>query len=102
LRSRGNEPRASEAERANRSSATPVEAESPARRAARKKAAKIESELATLQQECGAIEQQLADPALYAGNSEEAVTLARRQAELKARHEALETEWLQLYESLQQ
>jgi ATP-binding cassette, subfamily F, member 3 len=54
----------------------------------------IESELAT-------IETRMADPALYTEQPREAADLGRRQGELHAEHDTLETRWLELHEQIE-
>jgi len=54
----------------------------------------IEAELAT-------IETSMADPALYVEQPRAAAELGRRQGELRAEHDALESQWLELHEQIE-
>jgi ATP-binding cassette subfamily F protein 3 len=100
LRSRNNEPRAIKPTAA----AKPAPAPKPVRSkqeadAAAKRLKQVEARIATLQSELGQIEAQLADPAIYGNDGGiEIGQLAQRQGELAAEKDALEAEWLGLYE----
>jgi ATP-binding cassette subfamily F protein 3 len=67
--------------------------------AAAKRIKQIEAAIAAIQSEAKHIEGELADPKLYGSDGGGAVVrLAQRQGELQKDREALEAEWLQLYE----
>ncbi len=101
LRARNAEQRsAGKAEKAARPKAEPA----PPRRedgAQRRRLKQLEDRLAALQLACAEVEARLADPALYAGDGAEAAQLGRKQAELSRERDALEAEWLALYEALE-
>ena len=59
----------------------------------------LETRIAALQSEARHVEEELANPALYNSDGGGAVVrLAQRQGEMQKEREALEAEWLQLYE----
>ena len=59
----------------------------------------VETRIAALQSEARHVEEELANPALYNSDGGGAVVrLAQRQGEMQKEREALEAEWLQLYE----
>ncbi|MDH4022254.1 MAG: ABC transporter ATP-binding protein, partial [Gammaproteobacteria bacterium] len=62
-----------------------------------KELAKLEERLQGLATELAALEKQLADPGIYAERGPRAGQLADRHAAVRAAHEALEAEWLDLY-----
>ena len=108
LRSRGNEPKPERA---------PAAASAPARRQEGKAAGKAarpdagasrrlrqtEERLAALQAELDEVERLLADPALYGNDGgAELAQLGQRQARLAEEKESLETQWLSLYEQVDQ
>ncbi|KFN43107.1 ABC-F family ATP-binding cassette domain-containing protein [Arenimonas oryziterrae] len=67
-----------------------------------KRLKQVEARIATLQSEAKHIEDELADPAIY--NSDGGATIAQlgqRQARLQEEREALEAEWLVLYENVE-
>jgi ATP-binding cassette subfamily F protein 3 len=67
--------------------------------AADKRIKQLEARIAAIQAEAKHIEDELADPAIYASDGGGAVVrLAQRQGEMHKEREALEAEWLQLYE----
>ncbi len=68
---------------------------------ARQRVKRIETRTAAIDTELTALEQRLADPATYNGPTSEMMTLGQRQTELRREKEALEAEWLQLYERLE-
>jgi ATP-binding cassette subfamily F protein 3 len=67
----------------------------------RQRVKRIETRTATIDTELEALERQLADPATYNGSTSEMMRLGQRQAELRREKEALEAEWLELYEKLE-
>jgi ATP-binding cassette, subfamily F, member 3 len=72
------------------------------RRKQEKEAEKLEKQLNALHTEKSALEEQLADPALYAAPDRARIdALNRRQAELAAAIEAAETRWLEIHELLE-
>jgi len=99
LRSRGGKP-------AEKPVSAPVEIAKPkpqrskqAIDAADKRIKQLEARIATLQSEAKHIEDELADPAIYGSDGGGAVVrLAQRQGEMQKERDALEAEWLQLYE----
>ena len=65
-----------------------------------KRLKQLESRIATLQSEAKHIDDELADPAVYASDGGGTVVrLAQRQGELQKEREVLESEWLLLYEA---
>jgi ATP-binding cassette subfamily F protein 3 len=67
--------------------------------AAAKRIKQIEAAIAAIQSEAKHIEGELADPGLYGSDGGGAIVqLAQRQGELQKDREALEAEWLELYE----
>ncbi|HLS83444.1 MAG TPA: ATP-binding cassette domain-containing protein [Arenimonas sp.] len=108
LRSRGNEPKPERA---------PAAASAPARRqegkavgkavrpdaGASRRLRQTEERLAALQAELDEVERLLADPALYGNDGgAELAQLGQRQARLAEEKESLETQWLSLYEQVDQ
>nr|WP_206064238.1 ATP-binding cassette domain-containing protein [Oleiagrimonas sp. C23AA] len=67
----------------------------------RSKLKKIETRMAQLQDQLGHVQSRLADPAVYDGDGREVVELGREQGELQGEHDALEAEWLEVYEALE-
>jgi len=67
----------------------------------RQRVKRIETRNATIDTELAALEVQLADPATYNGPTQEMMRLGQRQTELRREKEALEAEWLELYEQLE-
>ncbi|MEO8999084.1 MAG: ATP-binding cassette domain-containing protein, partial [Rhodanobacter sp.] len=67
----------------------------------RQRVKRIETRNATIDTELAALETQLADPATYNGSTSEMMKLGQRQTELRREKEALEAEWLELYERLE-
>jgi len=67
----------------------------------RQRVKRIETRNATIDTELTALEIQLADPATYNGSTSEMMRLGQRQTELRREKEALEAEWLELYEQLE-
>lgn len=67
----------------------------------RQRVKRIETRNATIDSELAALEIQLADPATYNGPTQEMMRLGQRQTELRREKEALEMEWLELYERLE-
>ncbi len=67
----------------------------------RQRVKRIETRTASIDSELAALEAQLADPATYHGSTSEMMRLGQRQAELRREKEALEAEWLELYERLE-
>ena len=67
----------------------------------RQRVKRIETRNATIDSELAALELQLADPATYNGPTQEMMRLGQRQTELRREKEALEAEWLELYERLE-
>ncbi|MFC5437436.1 ABC-F family ATP-binding cassette domain-containing protein [Rhodanobacter umsongensis] len=67
----------------------------------RQRVKRIETRTATIDNELTALEIQLADPAIYNGSTSEMMRLGQRQTELRREKEALEAEWLELYETLE-
>jgi ATP-binding cassette subfamily F protein 3 len=99
LRSRGGKP-------AEKPASVPVEiAKAKPQRskqsidAADKRIKHLEARIATLQAEAKHIEDELANPAIYGSDGGGTVVrLAQRQGEMQKERDALEAEWLQLYE----
>lgn len=61
-----------------------------------------EAEMATVEQNLNALQEQLADPELYNGDSKELLAdLLKQEGELKSRAEALEETWLELQQSME-
>ena len=100
LRSRGSESKSAKA--TNKSPAPAAAKPVPSKQAsdsAAKRFKQVETLIATLQSEAKHIEDELANPSVYASDGGGAVVrLAQRQGELHTEREALEAEWLQLYE----
>jgi ATP-binding cassette subfamily F protein 3 len=67
----------------------------------RQRVKRIETRNTTIDTELAALEIQLADPATYNGPTQEMMRLGQRQTELSREKEALEAEWLELYERLE-
>ncbi len=67
----------------------------------RQRVKRIETRNAAIDTELAALEVQLADPATYNGPTQEMMRLGQRQTELRREKEALEAEWLELYEQLE-
>ncbi|HEY1589733.1 MAG TPA: ATP-binding cassette domain-containing protein [Rhodanobacter sp.] len=67
----------------------------------RQRVKRIETRTATIETELAALETQLADPATYNGPTQEMMRLGQRQTELRREKEALDAEWLELYEQLE-
>ncbi len=67
----------------------------------RQRVKRIETRTASIDSELAALEAQLADPAIYHGSTSEMMRLGQRQTELRREKEALEAEWLELYERLE-
>ncbi|WP_449428636.1 ABC-F family ATP-binding cassette domain-containing protein [Rhodanobacter umsongensis] len=67
----------------------------------RQRVKRIETRTATIEIELAALETQLADPATYNGPTQEMMRLGQRQTELRREKEALDAEWLELYERLE-
>ena len=97
LRSRGGKP-AEKAPVLEVAKAKPVRSKQ-AVDAADKRIKQLEARIAAIQSEAKHIEDELADPAIYGSDGGGAVVrLAQRQGEMQKEREALEAEWLQLYE----
>ena len=67
----------------------------------RQRVKRIETRTASIDSELAALETQLADPATYNGPTNEMMRLGQRQTELRREKEALEAEWLEIYETLE-
>jgi ATP-binding cassette subfamily F protein 3 len=67
----------------------------------RQRVKRIEARAATIETELATLETQLADPATYNGPTQEMMRLGQRQTELRREKEALDAEWLELYERLE-
>ncbi len=67
----------------------------------RQRLQKTEQRMQTLADALAALEQQLADPKLYAGADAELMRLLQQQAGLRSEHACLEAEWLDLYAQLE-
>ena len=67
----------------------------------RQRIKRIETRTATIDAELAALEAQLADPTTYNGPTQEMMRLGQRQTELRREKEALDAEWLELYERLE-
>ncbi|OOG63451.1 ABC transporter ATP-binding protein [Rhodanobacter sp. B04] len=67
----------------------------------RQRVKRIETRTASIETELAALESQLADPATYNGPTQEMMRLGQRQTELRREKEALDAEWLELYERLE-
>ncbi|MDE2156970.1 MAG: ATP-binding cassette domain-containing protein [Xanthomonadaceae bacterium] len=70
-------------------------------KASRQRIKRIETRTASIDAELAALEARLADPDTYNGPTSEMMKLGQRQTELRREKEALEAEWLQLYEQLE-
>jgi ATP-binding cassette subfamily F protein 3 len=70
-------------------------------KASRQRVKRIETRTATIETELAALETRLADPATYNGPTQEMMRLGQRQTELRREKEALDAEWLELYERLE-
>ncbi|MFC4727772.1 ABC-F family ATP-binding cassette domain-containing protein [Coralloluteibacterium thermophilus] len=105
LRARGSEPKERKPEQAKVAPAPAPAPRAPAARplsdGERRRFKRVEELMARLQDEAAELEARLADPALYGGDGSAAADLARRQAELAREREALEVEWLELYERIE-
>ncbi len=62
----------------------------------------VEARMEKLAVELAALQSQLGDPALYAGDGKEATRLSQQQHSLGSEHATLEDEWLQLHDQLEQ
>jgi ATP-binding cassette subfamily F protein 3 len=110
LRSRGNASKKDKKGKKPAPVAAPAETPKPARadsaaqretdKVSRQRVKKIETRVSSIDGELGALEQKLADPAVYQGSTAELMTLSQRQGELRREKETLEVEWLELYEQL--
>ena len=101
LRARGSEARSASEKTAAKASGKPAKQKSAAEADARRFKL-VETRIAELQSEAAHIEQELADPAVYGSDGGGALLrLGQRQAELAKEREALEAEWLGLYEAMQ-
>ena len=105
LRSRGNEKKkessnesASPESAADRRRASAAQRESE--KASRQRIKKVETRIAAIDTELTALEQRLADPDTYHGPTAGLLKLSQQQAELRREKEALEEEWMGLYETL--
>ncbi|MBP1474100.1 ATP-binding cassette domain-containing protein [Frateuria sp. MAH-13] len=104
LRSRGaavkkaNEPASTESA-ADRRRASAAQREQD--KAAKARVKKIDARVAAIDTDLAALEAKLADPATYNGPTAELMKLGQRQADLRREKEALEAEWLELYEQLE-
>jgi ATP-binding cassette, subfamily F, member 3 len=67
----------------------------------RQRVKRIETRTATIDAELAALEAQLADPTTYNRPTQEMMRLGQRQTELRREKEALDAEWLELYERLE-
>jgi ATP-binding cassette subfamily F protein 3 len=67
----------------------------------RQRVKRIETRTATIETELAALETRLADPVTYNGSTSEMMQLGQRQTELRREKEALDAEWLELYERLE-
>jgi ATP-binding cassette subfamily F protein 3 len=67
----------------------------------RQRVKRIETRTASIDAELATLEAQLADPATYNGPTQEMMRLGQRQTELRREKEALDAEWLELYERLE-
>ncbi|MGN2244507.1 ABC-F family ATP-binding cassette domain-containing protein [Frateuria sp. GZRR33] len=105
LRSRGaaakraNEPAAPTGSAADRRRASAAQREQD--KAAKARVKKIEARVATIDADLAALDAKLADPATYNGPTAELMKLGQRQGDLRREKEALEAEWLELYEQLE-
>ena len=70
-------------------------------KACRQRVKKIETRVAGIDEELTAVEQRLADPAIYSGATAELMALSEQQGKLRREKESLENEWLTLYEQLE-
>jgi ATP-binding cassette subfamily F protein 3 len=68
----------------------------------RQRVKRIENRTAAIESELAELEAKLAEPATYNGPTSEMMRLGQRQAELRREQEALEAEWLELSEQLEQ
>ena len=67
----------------------------------RQRVKKIETRVAGIDDELATLERKLADSSIYNGSTAELMKLGQRQTELRKEKEALEAEWLELYEQLE-
>ncbi|MBN8737306.1 MAG: ATP-binding cassette domain-containing protein [Xanthomonadales bacterium] len=106
LRSRGGEADAPEAFAA-KPAADPRErrrgaaAERERTRGLRKRIEKIEARTAAIEKELAALQERLADPAIYTGPTAVLADIGREQNALREEKSALESEWLQRFEELE-
>ncbi|RAP57853.1 ATP-binding cassette domain-containing protein [Oleiagrimonas sp. MCCC 1A03011] len=66
-----------------------------------KAAQTAEKRMQAIERELAEIESRMADPALYTEQPREAAELGKRQGELRAEHDTLETQWLELHEQIE-
>ncbi len=62
---------------------------------------RVEKRMQAITGELAALETRLADPALYTEQPGEAAALGRQQGALRAEHDTLETQWLELHEQIE-
>ena len=99
LRSRNNEPRVAKPAAAVKPAPKPLRSKQDTDTAG-KRLKQVETRIAALQDELTQIETQLADPAVYGNDGGiEIAQLAQRQGELASEKDALEAQWLELYEA---
>jgi ATP-binding cassette subfamily F protein 3 len=70
-------------------------------KASRQRVKRIETRTANIEVELTTLETTLSDPATYNGPTGEMMKLGQRQTELRREKEALDAEWLELYEQLE-
>ena len=66
-------------------------------KAQRDRLKQVETRLAQIEKQSVSLQAELADPSLYAERADQVAGLTRRQSELHAEKERLETEWLELH-----
>nr|WP_221265721.1 ATP-binding cassette domain-containing protein [Oleiagrimonas soli] len=104
LRSRGQDTSASSASAPQTSARDRRRAAAQQRERARpllKDVQQTEKRMQAIDKELADIETRMADPALYTEQPREAAELGKRQGELRAEHDTLETRWLELHEQIE-
>ena len=66
-----------------------------------KEVQRVEKRMQAIEQDLAGIETRMADTALYTDQPREATELGKRQGELRAEHDTLETQWLELHEQIE-
>jgi len=102
LRSRNNRPMETESNKPTAKAVAPAArpVDDKATRRQRSRLQQVEARLAQIDAGSAEIATQLTDPAIYRGDSAQAARLAQQQRLLSTEREALEAEWLGLYDAL--